>query len=68
MRQVDSGRQLMRDNGTSGLVKIILVWIIGLAVGIGAGALTARLLMPLASAPDRAAPASGDPETETGEP
>lgn len=37
---------MMSQKSTSGLGRVILVWIIGLALGVGAGALTARLLIP----------------------
>ncbi len=36
----------MREDPKQGLSSALLVWAIGLALGIGAGALTARLLIP----------------------
>jgi len=50
----------MSGNSSSGLGRVILVWIIGLALGIGAGALTARLLIPRSPAMAPAA-TSGEP-------
>jgi len=36
----------MAGKPRSGLRNVILVWVIGLSLGIGAGALTAMLLLP----------------------
>jgi hypothetical protein len=41
----------MEGKRPSGLRNVILVWVIGLVLGIGAGALTAMLLLP-SDAPD----------------
>lgn len=38
----------MVEKPKSGLRNIILVWVIGLTLGVGAGAATALLLMPAA--------------------
>jgi hypothetical protein len=40
---------IMADRPKSGLRNVIIVWVIGLTLGIGAGAATALLLMPSAS-------------------
>lgn len=36
----------MQGKRPSGLRNVILVWVVGLTLGIGAGALTAMLLLP----------------------
>lgn len=41
----------MEGKRPSGFRNVILVWVIGLSLGIGAGALTAMLLLPSDSAP-----------------
>lgn len=41
-------RNIMADKPKSGLRNVILVWVIGLTLGVGAGAATALLLMPSA--------------------
>jgi hypothetical protein len=37
---------IMSQKNRTGLGRVLLVWIVGLALGVGAGALTARLLIP----------------------
>lgn len=41
----------MTQDPKSGFRNVILVWVIGLTLGIGAGAATAYLLMPRTDAP-----------------
>jgi hypothetical protein len=41
-------RIVMAEKPKSGLRNVILVWVIGLTLGVGAGAATALLLMPSA--------------------
>ncbi|MFN7176180.1 MAG: hypothetical protein ACK4MX_04750 [Thermaurantiacus sp.] len=41
--------KMMSEKNTTGLGRVLLVWVVGLALGIGAGALTARLLIPRSS-------------------
>ena len=43
---MELGRNSMADKPTKGLRNVILVWIIGLTLGVGAGAATALLLLP----------------------
>ncbi len=49
---------MMKQGSSSGLGRVILVWLVGLALGIGAGALTARLLIPHSPAAAPGAPAA----------
>lgn len=43
--------QAMAEKPKGGMRKVILVWIIGLTLGVAAGAATAILLMPSQKAP-----------------
>lgn len=50
----------MSEGPKSGLRNVILVWVIGLTLGVAAGAATALLLMPSASVDAHAAPTLAD--------
>lgn len=44
-----SGLRVMQEKPKQGIKGVVLVWIIGLTLGVVAGASTARLLMPARS-------------------
>lgn len=46
IREPPAGERKMGEKPKTGLRNVILVWVIGLTLGIGAGAATALLLMP----------------------
>lgn len=50
----------MQGKRPSGLRNVILVWVVGLTLGIGAGALTAMLLLPSDDASTVAGPSLAD--------
>jgi gas vesicle protein len=44
----------MKDKSKAGVRGVVLVWIIGLTLGVAAGSATALLLMPSSDAPEAA--------------